>query len=1212
MLGRRVDYPGWRAPGTPPATGYDPNRYQAFALDKHLDLSYHNAYVNPDTDQAAAGGVDTLDRRLHNQGALDAIYRSSLNWADNVNNRFRFLPADKWQYWAAWNFTYDPTVRTNVWSAVVQPQDGPLPAIPTNIRSLLTTYNGVSNTIVKHSIADADVGHSAMLPYAAKGRWELGYSNTVGYKQGDIVIHSYRPFGAGTVGITEPFLCVADYQGTGEPQAVAASWVRLQGRGEWNPPATAIGGAYVRGNVVTYENPATAGVDGDLYICIAASTGSAPTDTSSWYKVPAGAVPAKVSLNTAPFAELFRGFWNVMKSDFPAQHTHFDGDITAARNSGAYEMLDDPRGGTAYPATFNDPYVGNKFMDYWNVGGAGGPAPFDPDLRDFTGPGAGPPSHPARMFRSPIRAVADMGGLFSAQTPRLPADQVMLLRAAIAAVNAEDLRDADADITAREIILQAVVDTGGDGTATLPADMIPVSCVVYGHEPQPYITEVYANTDNVRDFGSGTNPNGYIAIELYNPYPVPINMTNWVIAACPRRAQAGYPADTDRDMTVLADFGVAGDAAESYPSTTGTLGEIPLLTIPANGYMILENHPSSVAPIAAGSAASRPPSAGIIGTTRTSGPIQVPVGTPVVTVFVPGLGDNGGATALRTATDNELVILRPRRSDGTYSYYTSAGVSDGRSVPYPSRIGFDERPLSNPNFWRDMVPVDSFDFTNLVLPGTLSSNAYCWHYVRRSDAASGGAFHFVYPGRYNAGNPAPTPRQAGTQYTNFWTAGDPLNDPWDPTIGGFPPGHPEQPPPNPPNPMGPSMSFGTTFIDGSPDYTQPVTVAVFSNLRSSLGSMQVSRPIQLSNYHFDASGTIPGGGSSVGHNLLYEGLPVAFPFGGFMRNGDVMHVPFIGAYRILDPTDRLNAGGTLLEINPVTMDAAMAEDTEVGNDGLVTLGGPTEYVEQVGRFCPPWTQTMAQLGGLGYSYAWASDLLDQFTAIQNFHDDFLPNADPARYPSAAPTPTPVANLIGARPNTLADRNAPAQGLINVNTAPAEVLATVPMVIDSATGAPNVAENLRLAQAIVYYRDVDAGGGTGPHGPFKSLFELNAVVETGGANGFYNMMGQYAPGTDAKDTQGDFTPRTGFLTGTQTDDDGVALDYEQRYLNVMRLSNLLTTRSDVFKAYVLVQGWKNTGTEHPQLVAERRASFIIDRSKTASDNTTLNVLTVPSR
>ena len=47
----------------------------------------------------------------------------------------------------------------------------------------------------------------------------------------------------------------------------------------------------------------------------------------------------------------------------------------------------------------------------------------------------------------------------------------------------------------------------------------------------------------------------------------------------------------------------------------------------------------------------------------------------------------------------------------------------------------------------------------------------------------------------------------------------------------------------------------------------------------------------------------------------------------------------------------------------------------------------------------------------------------------------------------------------------------------------------------------------------------------------------------------------------------------------------------------RVSNLITTRSDVFTAYMLLEGWENAGTPKASLKVSRRAAFFLDRSQT---------------
>ena len=94
----------------------------------------------------------------------------------------------------------------------------------------------------------------------------------------------------------------------------------------------------------------------------------------------------------------------------------------------------------------------------------------------------------------------------------------------------------------------------------------------------------------------------------------------------------------------------------------------------------------------------------------------------------------------------------------------------------------------------------------------------------------------------------------------------------------------------------------------------------------------------------------------------------------------------------------------------------------------------------------------------------------------------------------------------------AEDNAPVDGLININTANWKVLSTLPLIVNPATGRTGRCFggcsypgytfrqlNQEMAKAIEYYRDVDGNEQTSPnivqpHGPFRSIFELNRVVD----------------------------------------------------------------------------------------------------------------------
>ncbi|MGA2679836.1 MAG: helix-hairpin-helix domain-containing protein [Sedimentisphaerales bacterium] len=136
-----------------------------------------------------------------------------------------------------------------------------------------------------------------------------------------------------------------------------------------------------------------------------------------------------------------------------------------------------------------------------------------------------------------------------------------------------------------------------------------------------------------------------------------------------------------------------------------------------------------------------------------------------------------------------------------------------------------------------------------------------------------------------------------------------------------------------------------------------------------------------------------------------------------------------------------------------------------------------------------------------------------------------------------------------------------KGRININTAPWYVLAQLPWV------SYHTQPNYNLAQAIVSNRDT--------YGAFKSTGELMRV---GIGNNDVNSIGYY---------QGKAVIPPGLLTPTDCNlDTGDA--FEERDVIFDRISNLITVRSDVFTAYILVR----IGQNGPQ----KRVIAIFDRSE----------------
>jgi len=139
------------------------------------------------------------------------------------------------------------------------------------------------------------------------------------------------------------------------------------------------------------------------------------------------------------------------------------------------------------------------------------------------------------------------------------------------------------------------------------------------------------------------------------------------------------------------------------------------------------------------------------------------------------------------------------------------------------------------------------------------------------------------------------------------------------------------------------------------------------------------------------------------------------------------------------------------------------------------------------------------------------------------------------------------------------------GRININTAPAFVLAQLPWMQYEDTGP------LQKAKAVVAYRDSNRG-------PYKSIGDLMRMDPL--------LDPLCVLGSDGKDNQHNDAPRGPDLTPDTARD-----DMEERDLIFTRISNLVTVRSDVFTAYILVR----LGTSGPQ----KRVVAILDRSKVNS-------------
>ena len=190
------------------------------------------------------------------------------------------------------------------------------------------------------------------------------------------------------------------------------------------------------------------------------------------------------------------------------------------------------------------------------------------------------------------------------------------------------------------------------------------------------------------------------------------------------------------------------------------------------------------------------------------------------------------------------------------------------------------------------------------------------------------------------------------------------------------------------------------------------------------------------------------------------------------------------------------------------------------------------------------------------------------------------------------------------------------GRININTAPRRIIAAVPWVqnLQDPPGPPMTEEDRqKLSRAIVAYRDTEdllAEGGpdyrnretaTGITGirtewGFASIGELLNVTRVDGGDEFFDIR-RWGKNAENDDVSGD--PNEGPMfdgwPDTATD------DLEERDILFHRMSNLVTVRSDVFTAYILVR----LGETGPQ----RRVMAILDRSNVFGPTDAVRVVAV---
>jgi hypothetical protein len=520
-----------------------------------------------------------------------------------------------------------------------------------------------------------------------------------------------------------------------------------------------------------------------------------------------------------------------------------------------------------------------------------------------------------------------------------------------------------------------------------PAAQTPMTVQVYSAAPQPYITEVFVDTDATFGMGhdpnapmTGGNPKGYVAIELYNPCSVAVNVAGWQLAVLDRRPYATTLMPAAGPMTTYPNMQIdAGmpNATTPVPSitpgqyigallpTTTNPGTHPETLIPPHSYLILENYTPGTA--TGNDAIFRPSVAGL----PASGALQSMANSTkypnAYSLYVQNLdfviNDTNTRTPALNVPGGELVILRPRMydtngnpictscvdPDNYYNEgnYTVPGIT-GSAGSWTFTPLTAAPPLGGPSgapILSQMVPVDSFDFTGISQMATALTDAnYTYlHYVRSSDTpnppppapaiAHSGYWHCVWPGRYD-----------GTQGTTTSPRQETLD------CGTSPSG-------NAPMTSWQSIALKTAAAFGAPGN---------STVYNAFPATMFGDPVM------------------PGPNPL-NGMQATFPYGGFARDGDLLQVPFVGAYTVFLQTNFIfisqatlpasqNFSIPFLEMNSLPMDLSFADDV----DSLPPSGAPPgsapsdDPVENIGRFCPVYCSDNATPAAYALGQAAAS------------------------------------------------------------------------------------------------------------------------------------------------------------------------------------------------------------------------------------------------
>lgn len=544
----------------------------------------------------------------------------------------------------------------------------------------------------------------------------------------------------------------------------------------------------------------------------------------------------------------------------------------------------------------------------------------------------------------------------------------------------------------------------------------------------------------------------------------------------------------------------------------------------------------------------------------------------------PGITVSGGVggTAITVAdvvdgtTLRQIMLMRPVLSEGNPA---QAAIAASLNV----ELG-DE----NSEAWQYMVPLDSVDFSEV---DTTIDPETVYHYGRSTTLA---------------------------QRT------------WDYVYHGDLPGGLTDAPPAPVAPPTPSTPPASVIVQM--DLLDPIASGVDPTIDSiNLGDIAGYDTIVDDKFPIPLGPVISGPGARASLDPTARSF---YPYGGFARDGDVINVPYVGGYHIIDLDPAISTGATtgIVGSMPVTIDAVKANENELDDDAHIGrfIGSDAAGADVVDKV---WARKT-----IDYFAALVAPGSDQFPMVDlryRFNDPTLtvdPAATlPAGIPAAIyefesnlltppPLPTPEFESIGADPystDAFGEAFAGLPGRINLSTASIGAIELIPNVVVG-TGQAPAASQAGVAAGLF---DPLAGsdgvaeyltGTAGTREPFvgttaEASSDAFDLVTFAGTTTTIDqaLAGDLSGRLDAGSTDPEDFNDYGLEYYDYDGSIGALAPVGADYADLIRRSNLTTRQSDSYTVYIVLQAWADVdaaGGKEPRLVRQERSAFILDRSR----------------